>query len=157
MKKPSSAAVLFAVLFTAIFTLFAFNMILDAAKTEYARTHQLAVYERSILFFTWKERQEVTIGMLSGSRLWIGVIVPTALYFVLHPLIGRGVSAVLDGLAKQLSVAMDPDKRRDPWIPDVHLLLGAAWPLTMLAIPFQAAALVLVNVYRSLWSGDGEA
>lgn len=156
MKKLSPGTISGAVFLTAVFTLVAFQYFLGEAKIEYARTHQLAVYERTFLFFNWREKQEVTISMLSAGAFWLTVIFPTLLYMVLHPVVGRLVSAIMNGLSAQLArvVIGAPHNK---WAPDTLVLVGSAWPATMLLIPLQVIALIIASVYRALWSYDDEA
>jgi hypothetical protein len=71
---------------------------------------------------------------------------------ILHPLIGLGVSRIIQHLTKLSdSVYRFRDEAWSNWNPGVSLVVGAAWPITMFAIPLLLVALVIGHVYRLWW------
>jgi len=46
---------------------------------------------------------------------------------------------------------LEDDAMWSEWNPGSSLLVGAAWPVTILSIPFLLIAIVIGHVYRALW------
>jgi hypothetical protein len=152
MSKPHPSVLLLAVFVTVAFSFIAFLIALSFAENAYAQTHQLAVYREKFLWMDVLRKQEVTIGMLSTDALLFTVLLPTILYGLLHPVVGRVLAALSHALANQLDSVLGLKAEIGEWQANSLLMFGALWPITMLFIPMQIIALLFCHIYRSLWS-----
>lgn len=122
------------------------------AKNYYRSAHNLAPIDVGFWIFTSYKKAPVTLGQLGAATI-LALLALTAVYgLVVHPVLGRLIQMWAESLTKKVALLYDlEDQSLRQWEPDVAIVFGSAWPVTVLSIPLLLIALVGGLVYRALW------
>jgi hypothetical protein len=144
-----ATAVFLTVLSGAVF----FGLAISLADANYRQTHALADVEVSGFFSNSMEPAPVTLEMLGARTVLVLLGIAVGYSILLHPLIGRVVSRTIHFLTTLVDSVyrLEDEAAWSQWDPGSSLVAGAAWPVTMIAIPFLLVAIVIGHVYRALW------
>lgn len=148
---PSPSAIAFSVFFTTLFGVLVFAFAVSIAKDLYRSVHQLPDVETGFWIFTSSEPAPVSFAQLGIGTVLMLAMVAAAYAIVLHPILGRSVHAVAEFLTRHIVSVYRLDADMSKWDPDVSIIFGSAWPITIISIPFLFIALFIGLVYRALW------
>ena len=151
MKKPEPIMILLAAGVTVAFTIAVFFTLLSIAKTQYASTHELKLFEHSFLGFRWVTQQEVTIGMLRTPVVLFAIVLPTIVYGIMHPIIGRVIATLSQELSNELASVLGAESGFGNWSGEKFIVNAMFWPATMFLIPCKLIALLFCHLYNSMW------
>ena len=95
----------------------------------------------------------IVAGVLAGlyyydKQPFVAGLIAAIVYCPIHLLVGRLVLAILSTLTSLLEIIFKGT--REGIEPSAAIVIGAIWPLSLLAIPFMCIALILGLFYRSL-------
>jgi hypothetical protein len=139
------------VLVTAACGVGVFFIAVGIASDSYRSAHQLARVETGWWIFTTYEPAPVSFEQLGISTVVTFAALAAMYAIVLHPLMGRFVEAVARFLTRHIVSVYRLDAGMSEWSPDVSVVFGSAWPITIVSVPFLFIGLIVGLVYRTLW------
>ena len=152
-RGPLGCAILVAVVITVVAGIILLIIEVSFAEDYYRTSHTLPDVTVRGWFSSWTEQAPVTIDMLGVPTVLLLVGLAALYSILLHPVIGRFVVQAIQNLTKLVDSVyrFEADEAWSKWDPSVSLVVGSAWPITVIAIPLLLIALVIGHVYRALW------
>ena len=147
-NRPQIEYVLYAVLATVAIGAFIVIIL-------YVREKGIYCVELNLVPSRCEDETFLDIGL---GRLFLKAFLPTFLYCLLHPVVGRSIVFISVVLGKVVDKIYEykpdpPERGWGDWSANFSILAGALWPLTSLVIPCFLLARIFGALYRSLWEG----
>lgn len=141
-----------AVMLTAVFGLFVFFALRNAAIERYDEMHDMGTCIRDVWFGRDYEIECPARGSdLSWGTYIIRVLIPTLLYLVTHPVIGKLAVDIWNLLGAELASTIGLDSAYFEISTPNDRMAGSLWPIFVLLIPLQLIGLLIAKVYRAVW------
>ena len=140
-------AVVSAVFFSFIF----FQVLSESAIDGFISDHGIAKKCSKFLFFESCSYREVFYSELEGWRFWCQIVLPSIIFLLCFPFIGRLVFEIFSALLRGIEDLVGSKKSHTEMIrelDDEKIIIGGCWPLTIFFIPFQVIALLILIALR---------
>jgi len=114
------------------------------------RTCSIAEDNYRAAHWQYQPSHEVTIDEMGRHEMLVKVYLPSLAFLLIYPFIGRAISWMTHALAGVADRLYQTDIFSD-WPPELSILVGALWPISLLGLVFFAVADVIGYLYFSLW------